>query len=832
MRASVVTNHLYHTLQNGSCLQVFLYTDINCLIQDALEIFSQITAADPKIVIVPSASMRQKLEELLCQKEGASGFIQIGTLQQILSSRLLQKASVYDEISLTLALVELMNERHVSGFPFMAPGLKEDEEAFRQIWASKVATELLALESKEALTRCPEAPFLREELLKRYPSFKLPYEAFDLIEADFDQMIWIGFEEMSVEILKKLKPKKAQIFSLVPSAVFLGDILTPKQRLKELLKQPRLLELSIEHPILARFTKALSPFYQALIDLEVDYTVIPGELREPVSSLEVLQAGLIEGLFPQKLKPDDSLTIGSFASPYQECQWVINELQRLYQQDPMLNMERIAFVSSMPELYASILNGIGQTLPQRLGFTHASTRGPLREWLSALFFPSMSRREGGYFSEWILRGFQFLSTDQGDYQALYHLVSRAHFYTLGPWEGSTYLKKLKQQFLKCWFFDLELHERPFEEGLCEPAVDEEELERVLTGLNPLIDLLELVEHFETLTLSWGQWIEKFRDFVQSPFMDLIGLQSLLGQWLHRLFPYRHFKALLRVTEFLERALPLFQEKQKEVNQIKVRSLSMRTDEKIDFCFFVGLQQASEIEGSSLFFEPTLLPKDKKRLSWPLWIQRVKKRLYLSYHEGFLNKYEEGVHLWVESLQGCLRDHTSLPCLLNQSVAPKIKKSFLDGFSVESEVCSSELYRVDIRDVRRFLKDEESFIKSHFLKVVRPKAKLDAALFDFSLLQWKHQAKGQKASDGLFSFAKPFQEEAEALFFRSPLAPTQELRDDVLIEPPLKVALEDRALELIGLSSREFENKCLKKKEALGKLQGLKQFFEPKEKTIG
>lgn len=742
---------LANSYTNTSCAQVFLYTNINSLFQEAAKCQGTSCHSDKLYTVVSDTAQKEALSCAIYSQGGFTSFSFIGTLSDTLleilrKTGLCQNPKIHDRTSLSFAIYDLLLQKDKStDFLQLDDSLLQDKNNLFSL-ASELALELDELFDKIPDTNDNQALSLKEAIKKLYPEFLFMDEAFDRCHEYYDKLVFVGFTYIPTRYLTLLKQTSAKFYILVPSLAFLGDILSPKQKLKQLRDHKKQLDDSFvfqEHPLLEnlsflekQFYHELSGFEQIYVDEDLD--------QEPQNALEKLQYSLKSGILENPIEADSTIEVFDAKSLYEECQLTVSCIQELFQQDPSLTQKDIAIIADRNQ-YPRILNALGVSLKDPVAFSSGDAKNPTWDFLEMILVTDDKEQDQNFFTRCVIHiveSFNILGSKANvDFTYVLQLIQQGHLAGLDPsLRGYKYLSELKASFLRSRFFELEKNHELYEPNFL-GEIDENP-EDLVEAFDCLENLLEEISKIKTLYVSTPEWIKEVSKLICLPIFKSVPLFDIQRQLFVILADTISFKSKMGCHSFLQLIRHRFKQTFKHTNECSVYDYSSVLAKRYKYLFFLG--KASKANQNMNYF--------------------VKNLKLTSCRRSVLNNALSGVKI---IFQYGIEDNESILSLIKSVILTKQKETAKLGFqNLIIHKCSKKTffsyekiegieinlqqanYSVDISNLIKFTKDQERFIKRAWLHVTDLKTNLEADIEQKSLLKWFFQNYEKKSMEKL------------------------------------------------------------------------------------
>lgn len=743
----MVNSVLSHSYLKPSCLQVFLYTCIDKLIDEASDVLIRSTHDDMVYAIVPSYDLKRSLEKVLLEKKGACGFTAIGTDEEIIQTLLDKKFGfhsyqIYTQRLLQLSLYSLLVKNPDSEFLLKLKSSAKDKTRLFDL-AYDLAQDILDFFQSSYKAIDPQISDMLDQLKAAFPARVFVDQALDLVKEKLDHTLWIGFDTLSSKKIDLLKQTSAIIFNLVPSFAYLGDVLTPKQRLKLLKgysgKREQVVEK--EHPLLSGFSKDYNDYYHLIIDYcHVDILDLESQAED--SSLIRLQKSLQEGIIEEIGKSDETIQITSEINPYKECQALISYLQAIFELNPRISTKDILVLTDNHKLYGPILNSMGASLSSSICFQYEESYDPLFALFEFLFLENIKNLGQNELSRCLLLMMKIVENSShfkvlNEMNWLVQNMSFGLFYNQGlkAQNGVDLLKRLKNVFLKSAVFDYDTHEIPYELNFLDiqKIEDFDDLYKVLNDFIIMIESVSLVCEQEKQIKDWVifclELFEKLEVFIKIPFFIRKAL-------IHSLSEFDFIDEDLTMQSFYQLIKQLIPRKINSFHGIELKSPRDFPDKKYEVVALLG-QNNKSVSSSGLILSN--IPKSKKDHFDSLWFNQSSKFIYYSYLQNYSENFLSDPSKWIKSLTETLHLIKLSTCYKHVSMGSSQVQDFLhdsqDAVFIPNLENQNAVY-LEADYLNRYIKDPEGVIKKTALKVKSQEHVLDVEVASLNLLSWK------------------------------------------------------------------------------------------------
>lgn len=819
-----------HSYTNTSCLQVFLYTDIDNLFKEAAFFLSKSSHQEPLFAIVASHKQKEALLSQLYHQNGFTSFFHIETLQDTLQI-LLQKycgykeAKIHDTLSLTLAIYELILKKDPAvSFLNISQEMRQDLSAVFTIAST------LALEVASILEKFPESQDLKVLGIKKgikalWPEILFLDEAFILCKSFYDKLLFIGFNFLPLFYIELLKETKAHAFFLVPSLAFLGDVLSPKQRLQKMRDTTQRVDNTLnfkEHPFLQKLSNTQKEFYRKLVDLA--HVHISDDQKCEETTLEKMQASLKSGIFEKKYPTDQSVQLFEVEGVYKTCLVFFSCLQELFQTHQELKYTDIAIITDQ-KMYAPILNAIGQSSGGAIKFGSDVQDDNLWGIIKTLLLEDEKKQN--FFINFSYKLLDlFIANQVAEFKIVENLIEVLKTAHLGgvksSLKGEEFLQGLKNSLLKASFFDLHENEIAYE-GHFFTQETQNDIEPLILFIEKLESLVCLSDDLKNKHLSINDWCRQFQKIITSEVFESLSVFQLQ-------------------TTFFEKAKPLFFYQ----GQLTLKSLFL--------IFKDGHSYDYSKEGFITIYNSTsLISKSYKVLFYLGSVGHLKnKNTYLAdqfleadIHMIGLNQVKDAIYIITEKEESSHNPKSSafidtfkkelLEIVPNYKLTivqtiSLISKPFVTEKMIENLDASAtkKVCKIDIQKYQKFLLDLDSFIKKEYLHIYKEDQILDKDIYDRHLFHWLLQKyyceKAPEMADTFYKYSPHVKAES---YLRSYLTKKDALTQFTILEP-YKISLQEGfELELYGLSDEKLERKLESKHDDWINFLKIKDFIEPR-----
>jgi hypothetical protein len=731
-----------HSYIKTSCIQVFLYTNVDNLFKEAALALKESSHEDPLYVIVESHAQKEALLKQIYAQNGFTNFTSIDTLSNTLTC-LLKKYSlkkevkIHDRISLTLAIYELILKKDPATFCFnIDEALLSDLDSVF-IVAKELASELFQILEIASDSDDEKACGLKQSIKILYPEILFQDEALKLCTPYFDKLVFVGFTYLPISYVHLLNKSRAKLYLLVPSLAFLGDVLSPKQRLKSLRQNAKRLDKSFnfeEHPLLENLSAQEKQFYNEIAQFDQVY---PEDdlLIEPKTALEKIQYSLKTGFYEKQREIDSSIDYITANSPYKQSCVFIEKIQKLHTHDPDLINKQILIIGDRG-LIGPVLNALGQNFEKRLGFGVCDKPNLVWNIIKDVVNQDSNSQTQNFFIAHLNQMLYFYedSGSQNSCLNCLNFIKSSHKNNLAfSLHATAFLKAVKNSILRSDLFNYHDHEMVYEIPFLEADL-RENLEETISFFDDYISLIAVLNSYKEKLLSIQEWaleiskLLKISVFKKNFMFDF-------NQLIFAIFknsPSTHVKLSFRALNSLFASC--FFDKKSEINNIiSIEDLKYSSSQQFDYVFVLGeevfdekhkmyfaskfsnfnkqlliLHQAKKgfIRISSFDVSKTVCDFDKHLLS----ILPIKETTYSFYKNYLVNQVEQ-----------------------KQFIHPEII------YSLAINRVNKSLLSVDIKHLERFLKNFEEATKKDFLKIRQYEVGLDASIFERNLLLWKLQS---------------------------------------------------------------------------------------------
>jgi hypothetical protein len=747
-----------------SCLQVFLYTDIDRLTHEAsLKLLSS-NHNLPLYAIVANPHLKIAIQNQLSILQGHHGFIKIGVIEEILNG-LLEKHfwndgyKLHDKNTLTMGILELLKTKDPS-LSFL--NLNAENKNLFSL-AKKLAQEILEVEefsNNELL--------LIESLKKLMPKRLFIFEGLNLLIPFLNQMLWIGFSFLRKSYLEILEKSASLIFCLVPTKAYLGDILSPKERLKILKKYSKWGDEAIaeEHLLLAEFTQDYQKFYKLLSNYLTHEEI--EEPKDPKTSLSLLQSSLQEGIDLREINYDGTICIQEAYSPYQECLQAISYLQKFKENHPETTQKDILFITSDKNLYAPLLQALITNLTQPFIIKQGSKSDPLWQVLEFFLVTPIPEMNQEFFIE---LGLKLSFVNHAKFKPLENIWFKAHQGLIeenkDELKADSFVIKLKNAILRSSVFDLEEAEIAYESNFINSSKIDD-LKSIIIVLDELITLIEKLKNIISQNYFFSEWIHKVLDLVEEPLLRDCCPLSWKKTFIELFADYKEANFKLEISEFCQLISPFLKILEKDQSSsLEIIHPKQIPHQRYELIIYLGMNPEKNDDPIHLLEN---INKQHESHYYPLWFKSAKKDIYYSYLQGYPDKSMIEAHPWVESLKTYLQPlpKTSNTQLL--SYYPKPRREFYTeaiNEVLESLLILDQKFVLDFQAVEKFLKDPEAMIRKDLLIIKQRQEFSDIDLKERHLLIWKLQNQlCHRSLQGIDDFKELKSQENEAVFLRS------------------------------------------------------------------
>ena len=806
-----------------SCLQVFLYTDIDRLTHEAsLKLLSS-NHDQPLYAIVANPHLKIAIQNHLSSLQGHHGFIRIGVIEDIIND-LLEKhfcdtgCKLHDKNTLIMAILELLKTKDLS-LSFLNLNL-ENKNLFSL--AQKLAQEILEVEeysNNELL--------LIKSLKKLLPKRLFIFEALDFLIPFLNQMLWIGFPFLSKIYLEILEKSSSLIFCLVPTKAYLGDILSPKERLKILKKYAKWGDEAIaeEHLLLAEFTQDYQKFYKLLPKYltheEID------ESKDPTTNLSLLQNSLQEGIDLKELNYNGTICIQEAYSPYQECIQALFFLQNFKENHPETTQKDILFITSNKQLYSPLLQGLTTNLKHPVSVRQGSKSDPLWAILESFLVTPINEMKQDFFIE---LGLKLSCLNHAKFKHLEDIWFKAHQGLIEEnkeeLSADNFIIKFKNAILRSSVFDLEDSEIAYEYNFINSSKIDD-LKSIMIVLDELITILEKVKNIKSQNYFISEWIFKVLNLVEESLLRDCCPLSWKKTFIELFADYKEANFKLEVSEFCQLISPFLKILEKDQSlSLEIIHPKQIPHQKYELIIYLGMNPDKNDDPIHLLDN---INKRYETHYYPLWFKSAKKSTYYSFLKGYPDKSMVEAHSWVEILKSYFQSLPDTPNIQALPYYPKSKKEFYTealNDLVEPLIIPNQEFILEFQEVEKFIKDPEAFIRKDLLSIKQRQELSDIDLKERHLLLWKMQTQvSNRLLQGIDDFKQLKNQEKEAVFLRSSLTNHPDELSTITIHGGLDLPSSSGFfLKLEGITKKSLETKFSKNRKKIEILIKLKSII--------
>lgn len=820
-----------HSYTNTSCLQVFLYTNVDRLFKEAALALSEATHQEPLFAIVPGYEQKEALLNQYYKQNGFTNFVEIGTFPEIIKS-ILQKyhgyknPQIHDLLSLTFAIYELILQKNEAvNFIEISAGLLEDLNAVFSL-AKDIAEEFFQFLDVDPNPTDLKPLFLKQAIKKLYPDIFFLEEAFVLCKNFYDKFIFIGFNILPFIYINELTNTKAKVFFITPSLAFLGDILSPKQRLKNLRFKQQQIDHSFsfkEHPFLEILSHNQKAFYNKIAELEHVY--LDNHEYKQETTLKKIQADLRSGFFEKKQVCDDSFEFFETGGVYNQCLLVFSYLEKLFKEDQELKHNEISVVAD-PK-YGPILNAIGKTYAYPIVFSSVFEDEEIWDFIKFVFSAEEVSQNQNYFIQFCHKlsdlFYLYKVPINESLKVLLQLCRASHLaIATSNKSGLEFLKSLKQSFLKAIFFDLDENEIGYEINFLD-----------LKESNDVKSVLELLEEVESLFLFNYQlkdkhldikgWFLEIKRLFENPIFSKLPLFPFQKKLMQNYKKYEFIYNVITIENFFSILGCLKKEATFREEEIKIYNSSSTITKS--YRYIIYLSPLVEAKKGSDYFGSK---NDWNHLNLLALNQALEKVLIIDDNyqskpsQSPSNSFVDIVKNQIIELKNEGYNHNNIVIEINKQ-KEFINENLISSLHIDDY---SLFYSLDIQDAMKFITETESFIKKRYLFIKEDNSLVDQDVFERNLLKWLLRRKTRTFLDqNLDAFYKFDPLTEKELFLRTSLSLNDNLTSFLITKPYELELKKDLTINFYGLSDEKIENKLSSKALQMLNFLNIYHFFK-------
>lgn len=821
----VIINHSYI---KTPCLQVFLYTSVDNLYKAAINILNESTHQKPQFVIVPSSDVKEALLSQMYAEKGHTSFSHMGTLPETLIYILknyigLRNPQIHDTISLTLAMYELILKKDecVSSLDLTESVLSDLDSVF--VIAKELASQLIDILDVEPDCSNAKIISIKASIKKQMPEILFLDDAFSLCHEYYHSFALVGFYFLPHLFLEKLKQELAKIFLLVPSYAFLGDILSPRQRLKNLRDKNQKIQLLTfkEHPFLERLSRQQKDFYSSLSDLESLY--FDEEDVSGQTTLEKIQNSLKTGHFESKYVCDDSLLLIDADGIYAQSLQLIYQLQELSKQTPSLLQKDVAIVTDIKK-YGPILNALGQSMREPIAFACGSCDEDVFDVIKFLY------NEQTQNQNYLIQLCQMIASISKNSEAplydkictLLELLNQCHLSGINSQiTGSDLIYELKKKLLKNTFFDSDENEIAFEANFL-THIGNDQLSEQLLLLDSVGQLINETQKLKYKLCSIQEWCIELFKILNSGLLSELKSFSHQKELIEKSIGFGFYTSEISIRSYFR--ICTFTKSSQNTSKycIKTYGLNITPDKCYRFIFYLGV--LPEANQNHQFFDYKFNDLDANILMLNQALNSL--TVIASFENDFSSKSPSA--LFIETLKKELLEDdflVKIPQLTACELADKTPFIPKEYFSGPEENYLSSNHRIDIQKFKKFIHDVETFVKKEYLQIAKDEAILDQDVSSRQLFYWLLQKYyADHSVDIVDSFARLTPQEKKNLYLRSFFTKNDSLTN-LRIAEPLQISIqEDQSIDFYGLDDEKLESKINSRNDKVIYFLKIKHFF--------
>jgi hypothetical protein len=821
-----------------SSSQVLLFSDISSLMEFSQQLLIQDRFAHKRWFIVFSEEMKDELFFQIFSKKGHAGFSQIDSLNVFINHSLKRLGGIsdcllFDKKRLFISLKVLFSKEPTIRELFIEDTIDEKkEEELLKTLSSEMS---VFLDIQKGDVKEEKALFLKHTLRAAFPQYYFLEDALKLLFEDLRGAVFIGFPTVSKCYLEILKELDITILSQVPSSMYLGDVLNPKEHMLFLKKLNKKQDVSFyqdkAHPLLGYFSKCYAQYYTDLNSLEIPFDFVE---RTDFARFDLgaLQKSLDEGFLENPILKNEAIRVESFTHPYFECLAVFENLKIFKGQ---IKSDEIAILSSDPESYSSFLQMLGKTVNEAVKFAYINQNERLFEFIQFYLSERHQQNSLNFLNLVILRSID-LFEDEAQKEKIkkffdfFQNVQKKAFCHQGFIEGSCFEKlAITNKLLsKSFLFDLDPFELDDENLWLIDSIDQNEIEELLETIEVFSSLFAFVKNFAETNLQKN--LEHLIELLKLPFFLAIDTSITLLKLNNYKKEFSSYDVSLDILSTLKLFKDCFCFKQEgEFDAIKIFNLSTPPVKSYKAIFYLGMNAKSS-NNQTLVIHDTRAILEKSM--YPLWFNAAKDLYSISDVRGYPDLSINESILWMDQLKNCFKEIEETK-LTTKQVNLENAKEFLNEALIEELVeklkQENHTFKLEIKQVENFLKDEEAFIKQSLLSIKKEDHFLDQNVHLFNLHAWKlQQIKNANTKDvdlSYFESLKKFEEEqVHEGFIRTPFL--EEGKNYLQFRSSLKLELANSIkLELSGVSNESKEKKILKDPEKILRLLAILNFFK-------
>lgn len=807
-----------HSYINSSSLQVFLYTQIDNLFKQIAASIQISCHVDQLFVVVANAEQKKSLLEVISKRQGFTTFSFIGTLREWLVKILNQKDpfqgfKIHDSQSLTFAIYELFLQQDPS---LNFRGLKDS--ALQDLYQVYVLASQLSNEFNELQELKPDFEDVNFKKLKlavksKYPNMLFMDEAFALCEPYFNQLIFAGFSQLPLAYVDMLKKSSAQIHLLAPSFAFLGDVISPKQRLKYLRDGKHKLDESFkfdEHPLIDTLDQETKYFFHKIANLDV-HTIDDGIAQDSLVALEQIKNSLYYGYIEQKINLDDSVCFLRSSSALDACLKLINQLQIIYAQDQNVSNQDICIIGN-EKLYGPILNALSTNFERSSLFSSEIKTDLLWIILESHILAEEFKQDQNFFIKQLHLVYELDTSEVRKklWLIIINLLKEAQFIvSQDDLKGIVFLKTLKRIWLSSLVFDYSEDEVPFDLNMIDSS-SSELLQECMELFDGYIKFIENINGLKNKTGTCFELLNGVLDCLNhSSFKPLICMSFY--QYFYKIQTLQSLEdTKINLKIFVEVAAQFFVSHKHDAIKnefIKIQNIS-DVARSYKYCIHLG-----EIESQ----KSNLWNWKKSNFRHYLTnLQNTHKRLIFIKHEDSLSNKSD-VSNFEDQIKKLLNSYEPARCALNTYEICKIDKKMITELANLdlSNLPSHKMFTLEAKTLKSYFTDLGSFIKKELLHVKQDYDIMDLDVKMRHLVIWKRSqyrplGNNQPKQDWLYGFSHKKQEDK---YLRSDFATEDEKLSYIVVKP----ALINENMIVNGLTSADLDQKFIKNPEEVKKL---------------
>lgn len=799
-----------HSYTNTSCLQVFLYTDIDNLFKEAAFFLSKSSHQEPLFAIVASHKQKEALLSQLYHQNGFTSFFHIETLQDTLQI-LLQKycgykeVKIHDTLSLTLAIYELILKKDPA-VSFLNFSNYSNEDIY--LLAKEVAGELQNIFQVKPNIDNPKIVNLIFAIKQLHSDIFFEKEALELCHLQLERCVFIGFHFLPNYYIELLEQGRSQAFLLVPSLAFLGDILSPKQRLKRLQKAKEALDPLFEfneHPLLENLSLEAKMFFLKISEIEQLYIQEEEFDNSNQTSLEQLQTTLIHGYFDKKIEKDGSIKFFEIEGPYQQSCLFFSQLQEFYKEELSLKQTDIAVIGDK-RIYGPIFEAISKNFIQEEIKSRAVPNNIGLIFLELLNTDYKEQNQNFFIK--FFENIYYFSDDEKkiDIKNALLIIKNAHFSDLQSLSrGKYFLQELQNAFLRSTIFDINDDEASYEYNFIKKS-ENIELDKVLIIFSEICDLIESCEDLKNKTLLIQDWVLSIAKVVNTQRETFEFQYDFISKLIKYFAKSFHFKVLVPFFVFVD----------------LLKDYVLHDYEKNEgFWTFFNPSELVNFKSKVTFVYLTDKDHIKKSSFFGVDISKFNTSIYFLLNTEskliFIKEKEEGnfcstaaLNLWYFSKSFCMANELDDDLLYRDRKPIINKKEFFNQEAldyIKNIQLNKEKYTLEFDFVRKFIDEPSECIKSKILRISNYAQLIDLDVRDRFLLTYKLQLEANKWQGNInldgFKSLKPAHNQ-KSVFFTKFTSHTDELTGLEVIAAVENLIKDNYTVSLVG--SMIYENR--------------------------